>query len=320
MRKIYSVLLLSALTVACGKQTNLSGSLGIGEVSGELITETFSTNTDATDKLDILLIIDGSSSMSEQRAKIARKLESLLEHIKSRDWQIGIASTDMTSCFAAIVNAKTPNYQDAYLTAIDNIKSSNAEQAIYMTIKALKGMPVVDSSGTCDDNKPDYLVREDSAIGILIVTDEDHQCISSNSTIDQGCEIQDLYDFLSLIRIPNITAKVYGFLNISKNDKFLAWRDEGGEPIFTRHEPHDTGDYDAVLKSISSDLSAIVQYKYELQERHDDEASEVTITSKEGGTRTLGKSEYGIVGKKLFILTTLPTDTTSISATYSYQP
>ena len=85
-----------------------------------------------------------------------------------------------------------------------------------MVIKALKGMPVVDNSGTCNDNEPEYLVREDSAIGILIVTDEDHQCISSNNTMGQACEIQDLYDFLSLIRIPNITAKVYGFLNASK--------------------------------------------------------------------------------------------------------
>ena len=86
----------------------------------------------------------------------------------------------------------------------------------------------------------------------------------------------------------------------AKNDKFLEWRDEGGEPIFTRHEPHDTGDYDAVLKAISSDLSAIVQYKYKLQEKHDDEASEVVITTSEGTSRTLGKNEYGIVGKKTF--------------------
>ena len=32
--KIYSVLLLFVLTTYCGKQANLSGSLGIGEVSG----------------------------------------------------------------------------------------------------------------------------------------------------------------------------------------------------------------------------------------------------------------------------------------------
>ena len=37
--------------------------------------------------------------MSDQRDKIASKLEALLEHVKARDWQIGITSTDMTSLF-----------------------------------------------------------------------------------------------------------------------------------------------------------------------------------------------------------------------------
>ena len=319
MGKTYSVLMLSVLLTVCGEQTHLSSGFDADNISGELTTETFAYNASATDKLDILLIIDNSDSMSEERAKVARKLESLLKHIKERDWQIGIASTDMTSCFAAIINAKTHDYQNVYRQAIDDIKPANAEQVIYMTIRGLKGMPVVDNN-TCDDTKPQYLVREDSAIGILIITNEDHQCISSKSEIDQGCEIQDLYDFLSLVRIPNITAKVYGFLNANKNDKFLEWRDEGGETIFTRYEPYNISNYDTILKAISSDLSAIVQYKYKLQKKHDDEASEVVITFDGEKNRTLGKNEYGIVGKKMFILTTLPTDTSSIKVTYSYQP
>ena len=72
-------------------------------------------------------------------------------------------------------------------------------------------MPVVTGDSACDDNKPQYLVREGSAVGILIITDEDHQCDAGMGTADAGCEIQDLYDFLSIIRLPHKTAKVYGF-------------------------------------------------------------------------------------------------------------
>lgn len=318
MGRNYFVLLLPMLLIFCGEQTNLSSGFNI-EVSGELYQETFTPNTLAVDALDILLVIDGSGSMSNQRAEIARKLEALLEHIKKRNWQIGITSTDATGCFAAIINANTPDYQDVYRQAIDDIKESDAEQAIYMAIEGLRGMPVHKGKDkTCDDNKPEYLLRPESAVGILIVTNEDHQCIDLHKNFDKGCEIQDLYDFLSLIRIPNVTAKVYGFLD--ETDKFLAWRDESGESIFTRHEHYKTSDYSTTLKAISSDLRDIVQYKYKLQKKHDDEAAEVIVTSSSGTSRTLGKNEYGIVGKKLFILTTLPADTSNIKITYSYQP
>ena len=314
------LLLLTMLIVTCSKQTSFNSNLNPDDISGELYQETFEPDTSATDKLDVLLIIDGSDSMSNQRAEIARKLTPLLEHIKARDWQIGITSTDMTSCFAAIINAQTPNYQEVYRQAIDNIKPSNSEQAIFMTLKGLRGMPVADANNTCDDNNPQYLVRQGSAIGILIITDEDHQCDATIGGADAGCEIQDLYDFLSIIRLPHKTAKVYGFLNSSNNDKFLAWKDDGGEPIFTRHEPHDTGSYDTILKAISSDLSGIVQYKYTLAHAHDDEAAEVVINYDGGKSRILTENEYGIVGKKLFILTVLPTSTTKLIVTYSYQP
>lgn len=318
MGKIYSVLPLAVLLVFCGEQSRLSG-IDAVSISGERITETFAFDDSPIDKLDILLIIDGSGSMDEQRAKIARKLELLLEYVKERDWQIGIASTDMTSCFAALINAQTPDYKNVYRQAIDDIKLSNSEQAVYMAIRGLRGMPVVDENNTCDDNKPQQLVRENSAIGIMIVTNEDHQCAEFlKKTAAEGCEIQDLYDNLKLRGIPNVTVKVYGLLG--ENDKFLAWRDDGGESIFTRHEPYDTGDYDAILKAISSDLSDIVQYKYKLKKKHDDEAAQAVITLGDGSQKTLTDSEYGIVGKKLYILTTLPAETSSVKVTYSYQP
>ena len=73
-------------------------------------------------------------------------------------------------------------------------------------------------------------------------------------------------------------------------------------------------------KPISSDLSGIVQYKYTLAHTHDDEASEVVINYGSGKSKILNENEYGIVGKKLFILTVLPKDTSKLTVTYSYQP
>ena len=317
MRKIYPLLLVPSMLVFCGEKTPLGSSFDV-EITGELTTETFAINSTKVDRLDILLVIDGSESMNEQRATVARKLKALLEHIKERNWRIGITSTEMTDCYAAVINAQTPNYEEVYRTAIDGIGRSNAEQAIYMVHRGLAGMPVRTTNGECDDNKPEYLVLDDnSAIGILIVTDEDHQC---DNTLGIACEIQDLYDYLKLQRIPHVTAKVYGFLHPDKNDKFLAWRDEGGESIFTRYEPYDTGNYDAVLKSISSDLSTIVQYKHKLKYKHDDEAAKVKVFFDDGSTKTLRDNEFGITGKKLLILATLPAKANEIEVTYSYQP
>lgn len=313
-RSIFFLALLS-----CGGQTsfeaNLSG-IDIEELSGKLMTETFAPSNLASNKLDVLLIIDGSESMNEQRAEIARKLQPLLNNIKARDWRIGITSTDDNSCFKTIIDAKTPDYANVYLEAIDSVRESNAEMAIKMAIRGLRGMPI-EANNTCDANQPQYLVRKDSAIGILIITDEDHQCGSHDA---EGCSIQDLYDFLRLIRVPGKNAKVYGFLNEEKNEKFLRWRDDGGETIFTRHESYKTTNYDGILKSISSDLGNIVQYKYTLKERHDDEASEVSITFGNNQSRLLAENEYGIVGRKLLILTNIPADTSKVLVNYSYQP
>ena len=46
-------------------------------------------------KIDIIFIVDNSSSMRPMQKKLSKKLNSFLTHLKNMDWRIGILTTDM---------------------------------------------------------------------------------------------------------------------------------------------------------------------------------------------------------------------------------
>ena len=287
-------------------------------ISGKLHSEFLDPDNANSNNLDILMIIDNSQSMSEEREELSQKLSPLLSKVQERSWQIAIASTNSNNkCLQALIDNNTPNYQQVYQETIANIAEtavSNNEQAIKMAIASLRGLPICQQ----DSSESKFWLQNDSMLAILIITDEDHQC--TRIVENEECELEDLYNFLKVAGRPlKLTTNVYGLLNPQKNSKFLKWTDSDGESmIFTAHKPLDT-DYGNMLTDISQQLASGMQFTFDLAKRYNGEASEVVIYF-DDDERILKQGEYGFIDDKLIIISRIPENTDRIKATYSYTP
>lgn len=317
MRFIFLLLLISCSDDATF--TSITHNVN-ANISGKLHSEFLTPDSRNSNNLDILLVIDSSESMAEERTTLSNKLSPLLSEVQDRNWQIAITTTNSSKkCLESLITKDTSNYQSFYQKTIDGIKSeSSSEQAIKMVIESLRGLPVCGQQN--DSSTSTFWLQDQSMLAILIITDEDHQC--SEMVKGQGCNLQDLYNFLEVAgRTLNLTTKVYGFLNPNKNSKFLAPIAGDVESIFTRHEPleADQTDYDSVLRQISQQLASGMQFTFDLTEKHDGEASEVVIYF-DDDERILDQGEYGFIDDKLIIISRIPENTDRIKATYSYKP
>lgn len=314
--------LLVFLLLSCGNNSTFSDKLGkFKNIKGKVYKEKFKPEARDIDDLDILLVIDGSESMQEERELLATKLMPLLSKVRKSDWQIAITSTNSADdCLQALITAHTPDYEkNIYTTAINSVSSGSFEEAVKMAIRSLRGLPVK-KDGECayDDNSSHSWLRPKSALAVLLVTDEDHKC--HQVVKNEECSLEDLHAYLNVQRVVGLTARVYGLLNQNKNKKFLAYRDADGESIFARQESITNADYTELLESISQDLSFVLQYTYSLEKKFNGEASEVIITYGNDEKRTLKKNEYSIKKDKLIIVSNIPRDTSLISVSYSYFP
>ncbi|MDE3270039.1 MAG: hypothetical protein OYH77_07125 [Pseudomonadota bacterium] len=305
---------------ACGGGKNTIAGAGFN-YNGDWQTQDFDVDSENRDKLDILLVVDNSSSMSEARAALAGKLDALLDSINDRDWQIAIATTDIRHCLLAIITPQDDRAKFADTINAVSHKTGDKEEAIKVAIRALRGMPL-EEDGCGNDSEPVTWRRKgkESALAIIIVTDEDHQCDKVDPN-DQ-CELQELYDILKLMDyVPRVTAKLYGFLNPAKQSKFLSWKDKAGEPLFASVKAVKSSEqqYESVLKDISIGLDGIYQSRFTLKHTHDGKKAEVSIVLDDDTVQTLTEEQYGFTGKDLVIISSLPNNTKQIRVSYSYE-
>jgi hypothetical protein len=136
-----------------------------------------------SNKVDILLIIDNSPSMSEEQDNMGKRMGTFLNQLKGLDWQVGVTSTDPSDPFVGdgnlipisnmrktfVLNSKMDS-QKAQRDLSDTIQlggdGSSSEQGIYATYRAIEHS--LDSSSP---NKS--LFRSDAALAAIVVSDED---------------------------------------------------------------------------------------------------------------------------------------------------
>lgn len=124
------------------------------------------TNT----KLDIMVVIDNSSSMAEEQENLSTKLNPLLEEVADSDWQIAVVTTDPTdTCLRTLIKKGDANYYSKFRRAVTaGTGGTHIERGLLQAVRGLKGC----SSGSW--------IRDDSALAILIVSDEDNCSVNGS--------------------------------------------------------------------------------------------------------------------------------------------
>ena len=164
---------------------------------GSVSIEDFTISSAA--KLDLLVVLDNSSSMATEQTALSKGLPALVSGLSNVDWQIGVITSDAESAgdpiesnrgchlydtkgqafdaqgnlTGAPISKNDPAASVKFTDTIQNIGvgGSNREQLIRNAYRAV--------TGTCGSMNQDWR-RKDALLGILFVTDEDSYCDSDD--------------------------------------------------------------------------------------------------------------------------------------------
>ena len=285
--------------------------------------------------LDILIVIDNSTTMNIPNTELSEKIAPLISKISASDWQIAITTSTITDCLRGLlIKGKddlakfkeiVSKVHSKYLSQTDRA-SSNNEQVVKMATRALQGMPLAKNAGQnvdidCSGNK-EHWVRANSMLVVLLISDEDahdstHQ--PENRCDNLSC-VDAFYNHLSSIRVPHVSAKIYGILDgranhadsshpsFNRNILYLQWRDaQTGLPLFDYHHTLYYGktnvlnNFNVMLRKISANISQALQNVFVLANSYHTNNISVTRINNDTSTEELPPDTYTLTDHTLVI-------------------
>lgn len=161
--------------------------------------------------LDVLLVVDISGSMGNERKGLGTRLSRLLQHIKGSQWKVAITTTDVGKCLLRewIIDKQASDAEDRFkkiisgdVTPIDNnngsgqtafcgeicvkqndhpSKGGGEERPILMAINGLGGSENIENKhiSWCRGRRSETQLNNDwlrngSMVAVILVTDEDN--------------------------------------------------------------------------------------------------------------------------------------------------
>lgn len=237
--------------------------------------------------LDVVVVIDNSGSMAEEQANLAPKLEALLSQVERADWRISIVTTDASStCQRALIKKGDSDFKGRFERAISTAgtRGSGLERPFLQAVNALK----CQNAGW---------VRPDSALAVLIVTDEDNCSIDDKE--GYGCnnakdlEGSFLTDYLASIRTLGTDAKIYGIYKKPGDTACTTALVAATKIDAVVEQSHGTwgsicdADYSTTLKAISEDVAQILKYEFDLTDTPDDGTLKIKVDGNDWSKFTL---------------------------------
>jgi hypothetical protein len=217
----------------------------------------------ASGKLDLLVVVDNSTSMQEEQANLASKLDPLLSRIGDTDWQIAVVTTS-SPCLrkGRLIKKSDADAKAAFAAAVvPPLDNTVVEKGFPTAIRALKG--------ECNATTTPW-VRAGSAVAVLILSDEDN----CGSNAGEGCpgELgetpEQMVDYLRSIRSA-AEARIYGLFEGPLNEcGTAAWTatkyKQGVDATGGTWGSICDADYTATLQKISDNVSKIVKREFKL--------------------------------------------------------
>lgn len=278
---------------------------------GVVRTETFSVSRAGL--LDILVVVDNSTSMEEEQENLSQKLEALTSAVDDTNWQIGVINMS-NPCLRLnrVIKRTDADRVEAFRQAASVGMNNNVVEKGYpMAIRALKG--------ECNGRYAPW-IREGSTVAVLVVSDEDN-CGSNNGSnsclLDYGKNATEMTQFLSQIRARD-KAKLYG-IHWIPNDRSCrsalgeAWKYQEGISMTGGYAGSICdADYTETLQRISRDVRKSVVKEFTLSDNPDMRVVEVAV---DGQTLAAG---YTITGNKVVLDQASSDGKTMLVVTYSY--
>lgn len=198
-----------------------------------------------TNKVDVLVVIDNSTSMATEQLHMAEKFSNFIDQLKGMEWQLAITTTDISEPFSndfdgierrdgrllkfgsmetPILNSNMDleSVKKAFAETIQRKEQGNSnEQGIAATYVALERSQS-DLAQFPQDASNHDLIRPDAALAVIVVTDSD-ETPSGNPTFRNQPE-----GLLSFIKKTWNERKMFSFHSIIVNDGDQACLAKGG--------------------------------------------------------------------------------------------
>ncbi len=169
--------------------------------------ESFTQNT-LVQQVDILVVVDNSTSMLTEQAKMGDRFPSFLDGLGDLEWQIGITTTDvsdgayglkgsllqLTGANSYILDESIPNYEQVFK---DTVQRPETDQycSVFYCPQPPSGyeMPLLASIQAMEKHQTDNagFFRPNTDLVILILSDEDES--SDGNHITQPQEVLDKF-------------------------------------------------------------------------------------------------------------------------------
>ncbi len=292
------------------------------------------------DKLDLLVVVDDSSSMGPYQRKLARGLAPLLSNISNTDWQMMVTSTsaqkrrnpvDPTRIdrFYGCPRINTADASDkAVITRHDMVLNPDAVSAQFSwkVMVGESGDPVERGvlaatsglAGECGQIDKSW-VRADAHKVVLVLSDEEN-CGSDD---DQGCNgapDSDPHYFLD-----NVPKGTQFFALLHDHEKYSECLEAGyiRKPDDYRWLIDRTGgkegnicvdNYSGILAEISRDMHPVPRKEFELAYAPEPGSIKFTVDGKPWAAR------FQVDGKKIILDDSLPGNARVLKITYTHDP
>ncbi|MCC6138591.1 MAG: VWA domain-containing protein [Bdellovibrionaceae bacterium] len=245
--------------------------------------------------VDILFVIDNSSSMRDEQKKISQRFDRFVEQIQNSDWQIGLTTTDTLNVKEQWSDGKLHAFDSNNLFLKSSMDIAKAQSLFAKHVQRKEsgtdtetGIAAVYRSiersvnpKTPEDKAQSQFYRKDAALAVVIVSDEDE---SKNGLKNKGDELlklvnstwseQKKFQFNSIIVHTNECLSNGGF---TMGDKYEALSIKTGGVV---------GDicannYSQILKDIGKGVSSLQKsytLKCEPQDVDQDGKADVVVT------------------------------------------
>ena len=206
---------------------SLSASTYLPHATTTVYTESFYAEVTASDRLQIIFLIDDTTEMAESRQKLSTTLAAMLKHVINSNWSIAVTTLHAASSPQVTIT----KYQDSF----------DYEKKFAQAVTDLKQAP-----GAA--RQP----AQDSVRAFVIVTDKDLTAATRHNVDKMLAE--------------GGNNRVYALLNTAGGSSaFIDWRDAQGQKIVNRYAAMTMADYALPLQEMSHDLASVLRSNFFLR-------------------------------------------------------
>ena len=172
-----------------------------------VISESFTAGGDYSDKsVDVLVVVDNSSSMEEEQVKMSERLNSFIGSLNGVDWQIGITTTDISGgqfstngdlvnlegASGYVISPRINNYDRVFADTIT--RNETIDCVIKGACPSSNEQPLAAMIMAADKKNAenDGFFRDGSDLAIIVLSDEDEMSDAPNEATTPAAAKREL--------------------------------------------------------------------------------------------------------------------------------